>query len=192
MADKADWAAIAAAYITSDKSYKTIAAEHGFSRTAVAAKGKEENWIAQRNEYRRKNAQKAIERQGKKDVNKLLKLMEAADWLNETIAGIKKDPQQFNRHLVNQGMDGMTETVEKIFAKVDTRAIRDLSGAIKDMTTATRSLYGLPTQAEAEAQRVAAERLKLEERKTDAAEQANQVDKSIIVRLEGELEDYAK
>lgn len=112
--------------------------------------------------------------------------------MNETIAGIKKDPQQFNRHLVTQGADGMTETIERIFAKVDTRAIRDLSGAIKDMTTATRSLYGLPTQVEAEAQRVAAERLKLEERKTDAAEQANQVDKSIIVRLEGELEDYAK
>ena len=192
MPDKADWAALAAAYITSDKSYKTIAAEHGLSRTAVAYKGAQEGWPAQRLEYRRKNARKAIERQGRKDVNKLLKLMEAADWLNDTIAGIRKDPQQFNRHLISMGMDGCTDTVEKIFEKVDTRAIRDLSGAIKDMTTATRNLYGLPTQAEAEAQRVAAEKLKLEQRKTDAAEKAGEVDRSIIVKFDGDMEAFSK
>lgn len=165
MPDRTDWAALAAAYITSDKSYKVIAAEFGLSRTAVAEKGKQEGWPVKRVEYRRENARKAIEIQSENAVNKLVKLMDAADWLNDTIAAIKKDPEQFNRHLVQDDVQGVT--VEKLFDKIDTRAIRDLSGAMKDMVYVTRNLYNLPTQAEAEAQRVAAERLKLEQLKAE-------------------------
>ena len=84
------------------------------------------------------------------------------------------------------------EGAEKQFDKLDSKAIKDFTGALKDMTLVLRNLHNLPTQAEAEAQRIAAERLKLEQRKADAAEKAGEVDKSIIVRLEGDLEAYAK
>jgi hypothetical protein len=168
MPDRIDWAALEAAYITSNKSYRVLAAENGISATMVSLKGKDGGWPAKRTEYRRINAKKAIEQQSENAVNKLLKLMDAADWLNDTIAAIKKDPEQFNRHLVQDDVQGVT--VEKLFDKIDTRAIRDLSGAMKDMVYVTRNLYNLPTQAEAEAQRVAAERLKLEQQKAEKEE----------------------
>ena len=89
--------------------------------------------------------------------------------------------------------DGDSEwTAERLYDKVDTKAIKDLTGALKDMTLVLRNLNNLPTQAEAEAQRIAAERLKLEQRKVDAAEKADGIDKSIVVRLEGDLEAFAK
>jgi hypothetical protein len=82
--------------------------------------------------------------------------------------------------------------VEKQFDKLDSKAIKDFTGALKDMTLVLRNLHNLPTQAEAEAQRIAAERLKLEQRKADAAEAANQVDKSIVVKFEGDMEAFSK
>ena len=79
--------------------------------------------------------------------------------------------------------------MERIFDKADSRAIKDLTGALKDMTLVLRNLYNLPTQAEAEAQRIAAERLKLEQRRVDAE---SGTDKSIKVVLADGWEEMAK
>lgn len=186
-----DWAAIEAAYITSDKSYKTLARERGVSSTQCARMGKAGGWPQKRIQYRAQNAQKAIERQARKDVDKLEKLMDAADWLAGVLAGIRHDGQQFNRHLVSEGSaDGTFTSVEKIFEKLDTKAIRDLTSATKDMTYVMRNLYGLPTQAEAEAQRVAAERLKLEQAKAQKEEQESCAE--YVFALSDEAKKYAK
>ena len=105
------------------------------------------------------------------------------------IEGVFEDGQQFHRHLVQVRQDKDEWPEERIFDKVDSRAIKDLTGALKDMTQVLRNLYNLPTQAEAEAQRIAAERLKLEQRRVDAE---SGTDKSIKVVLADGWEEMAK
>lgn len=63
---------------------------------------------------------------------------------------------------------GVSETKEKIFEKVDTKALRDVVYMLKELTGMMRDFYNIPTPAQAEAQRIAAERLELEKRRVDA------------------------
>ena len=102
-------------------------------------------WGAKRARYRKKAFEQALEKSVKKDANRMAKLITAADDISATIAKVCRDSKQFNRHLVKNAAD---ETVERIFDKADTRALRDLSGAIKDMVGVMQALYDKkdPTQ----------------------------------------------
>ena len=101
------------------------------------------------------------------------------------VEGAFDDKEQFHRHIV---LDGDT-MVEKRFDKLDSKAIKDFTGALKDMTLVLRNLHSLPTQAEAEAQRIAAERLELEKRKLAAQDKT---DTKIEVVFSGDMERFAK
>ena len=59
---------------------------------------------------------------------------------------------------------------------------------MKDLAIVHRNLHGMPTQAEREAQRIAAERLKMDQKRAQLDENA---DKSIAVELV-KAEEYAK
>ena len=181
-----DWEAVRLAYISTVKSYRQVAREMGVSYSKIRAHGKDEDWPAQRVAYQREAAERAIASGIAQEADRLGKVINA---MADVIEGVFEDGQQFHRHLVplRQGKD--EETVERIFDKVDSRAIKDLTGALKDMTQVLRNLYNLPTQAEAEAQRIAAERLKLEQRRLDAE---SGTDKSIKVVLADGWEEMAK
>lgn len=71
-------------------------------------------------------------------------------------------------HLTETLIPGVSETKEKIFEKVDTKALRDVVYMLKELTGMMRDFYNIPTPAQAEAQRIAAERLELEKRRVDA------------------------
>lgn len=84
--------------------------------------------------------------------------------MGEVIADIFTDAEQFKRHLIP---DGDYSVKEKVFHKVDTKAIKDLTGALKDLAAVMRNIYDLPTVAEQSAMDLAAERLALEKSKAD-------------------------
>ena len=63
-----------------------------------------------------------------------------------------------------------------------------MTAALKDLTGILRNIYGIPTQAEAEAQRIAAERLEMD--KAKAATDAGSSD--IVVELPPEMEDWSR
>lgn len=190
-----DWSEIRLAYITSIKSYRQIAKDHKVPIGSVQKIGKEENWPALRQEYREKAAMIAIENEVNNEAERLSKIIKAANAMSDVIEGIFKDKDQFYRHLVQDEVYDpdsdcpVKTTEERIFKKVDSRAIRDLTGSLKDMTMVLRNLYNLPTQAEAEAQRIASERLKIEQMKANAE---NNVDKRIEVILSADMEEFAK
>lgn len=46
--------------------------------------------------------------------------------------------------------------------EVDPKTFKDITAAIKDAVTIRRNLFGLPTQAEEESQRIADQKLKIE------------------------------
>ena len=184
MARGADWNALRVKYVTGDMSYKALAQKHKLQPNLVARRGHEEKWPEQRREYRQKAATKAIEGEVDNEAERLSKLIRATDAMEDVVMGLFKDAQQFYRHIV---LDG-TSSEEKIFEKVDTKAIKDLTGAMKDLAIVHRNLHGMPTQAEREAQRIAAERLKMDQKRAQLDENA---DKSIAVELE-KSEEYAK
>ena len=189
-----DWSEIRLAYVTSVKSYRQIAIDHNVPIGSVQKVGKEQKWPELRQEYQQKAAKIALENEVNNEGERLSKIIRAANAMSDVIDGIFRDKDQFYRHLVQDEVydhdsDCLIKTTEeRIYEKVDSRAIRDLTGALKDMTMVLRNLYNLPTQAEAEAQRIAAERLKLEQRKADMNDN---VDKTIHVVMDG-WEEYAK
>lgn len=192
-----NWDEIKTVYVTTDLSTKGIAQKYHIGIAAVQKKCAADGWVAARMAFRAQAAAKAVDQAVDVEADRLSKIINAANSMATVIEAMYGDPQQFHRHIVTDTMideDGgkAIMTVERQFDKVDTRAIKDMTGALKDMTLVLRNLHNLPTQAEVEAQRIAAERLKLEQRKVDAAEKADQVDKSIVVKLEGDLEAFAK
>ena len=192
-----NWDAVRTLYVTTQLSLAEVALREGLKAHTVTERSRKDGWVAARMAFRAEAAAQAVDLAVDNEANRLAKIINAANSMASVIEAVYKDTEQFQRHVVvdtvmdEDGGKGVL-TVEKQFRAVNTKAVRDMTAAIKDMTLVLRNLHNLPTQAEAEAQRIAAERLKLEQRKVDAAEAANQVDKSIVVRLEGDLEAYAK
>lgn len=184
MAD--DWLIIKMEYITTDLSLRALAEKHGVSRTTIGHRSKTEGWVEARRQHRLKIETKTSEKIANKEANKLAKLAAATDKAIDVVVAAFNDPDQFNRYIVEtmeeyaepeiiEEADGDTHAIgmrkwshEERFAKVDTKALKDLTAVLKDLTGLMRNLYGIPTQAEAESQRIAAERLKLEQMKANA------------------------
>lgn len=192
-----NWDAVRAMYVTTTMSLRDVANQHGLKLHTVETHSSQGGWVAARMAWRARAAAVAMDRSIDGEADRLARIIHAANSMADQIDDVFGDPEQFRRHLVTNTTideDGnkCITTVERQYKAINTKAMRDLSAAIKDMTQVLRNLHNLPTQAEQENQRIAAERLELDKRKAAAAEAAQQVDKSIVVRLEGGLEDYAR
>jgi hypothetical protein len=110
-------------------------------------------------------------RSSAKTADQLLRLKESAEKMSEVIVHIFDDAQQFYRHLVQEGDGGSFGTDERLFRKADTKAIKDLTGAMKDLAAVIRNVNDLPTVQEAQAMKLAADKFKLEKKKIEADEE---------------------
>ena len=199
----ADWKKIKTEYITTDISQRKLAAKYGVSHVAVSTRSKNEEWVKAREQYKAKTLAKTLEKSSDIEANRLARLMDTTTKAIDVAVRAFEDESQFNRYLVDRkesyaspliDEDGETAiserswTEEKIFSKVDTKALKDLTSVLKDLTGLMRDFYNIPTPAQAEAQRIAAERLELDRRKAEA----NDTDDSIEVVIAGEVEEWAK
>lgn len=171
----ADWRAIKTEYVTGAESYRAVAARHGLSVSTLSKVAKKENWQKQRRQYGDKVAtqtEKAMcARASAREVKKLCGLQQAADRLTERINALFSDAEQFNRHIVTRSDGGGGSFAEeRVFLKADTKAIRDLTASLKDLTAVVRNLYNLPTAQERTAMDIALERLRLDQAKAVAGE----------------------
>lgn len=178
---KYNWIEIETEYITTNTSYAKIAEKHGVPLGTLQKYAAKNDWFGKKQDYAEKTVAKTTDKIAKEEAKKLAKLTKAADMMTDVVERILKDTQQFNRHIVGFGE-------EKVYQKVDTKAIRDITVAIKELTSVVRNLNNIPTQAEMEAQRIASERLELEKRKADLDLDSN---KEIRVIIGGDAEDYA-
>lgn len=186
MAD-VDWLAIKTEYITTDISQRKLAKKYGLAVSTIARKSTDEGWVERRERHKSNVLSKTTEKIANKEANKLARLAAATDKAIDVVVKAFDDPDQFNRYIVEtteeyaapeivEEEDGDSHAIgmrrwahEKTFAKVDTKALKDLTTVLKDLTGLMRNLYGLPTQAEAEAQRIAAERLAMDKKKVESA-----------------------
>lgn len=187
-----DWDKIRVEYVTSGKSYRELSEEHGVQKSLLGRHARLENWPAQRLQYRQEVAQRAIKKQGNKDVRQLAVLMDAAELLAYQVLETVNDETQFYRY-VDSGYvkdpTGMMQHVHNDYVseKVDTKALSNTAKALADMTRTMRNLYGLPDYQDKEKARMEKRKLKLlEERKTDGSNVGDECGVAVMSEIRGE------
>ena len=164
-----DWKPIKAEYIATNISLRKLAEKYGIGTTELFKRSSKENWTELRSKNSSRTVAMAVQKAGKAEANHLAKLIDATSKAIGVAVGAFEDEQQFNRYIISEGIGaGATQTEERIYAKIDTKALKDLTGVIKDLTGLMRDFYNIPTAAQAEARRIAAERLEIERRKAEA------------------------
>lgn len=169
-----DWNPIRTEYITTKCSYRQLSEKYGVSIGNISKTSVREHWKERREQFTKKTFKKAEEKAANQEANRLARLITATTKAIDVAMEAFEDDKQFNRYIVTEGIGGgATETRECEFAKVDTKALKDLTGVLKDLTALMRDFYNIPTPSQAEAQRIAAERLELEKKKAENNEAAD-------------------
>lgn len=183
-----DWQTIKTEYITTTTSYRKLCQKHGVSYTTLSNRALDEGWVNAREQYRAKTLSKTLEKSSNREASRLARLMDTTSRAIDVAVKAFEDDDQFNRYLIEHreeyavpviADDGETAisqrqwTEERTFKKVDTKALKDLTAVLKDLTGLMRDFYNIPTPAQAEAQRIAAERLEMDRRKVDAGDNTN-------------------
>lgn len=152
------WAKIRNEYVTSDIGYRPLAEQYGIPLKTLAHRAKAEKWPELRKTHIESVATTLLQQTRDEQVDRqrahLLKLQESADKL-VTIAGAVMEDE---------------DSCKDQYGRYDPRRLRDLASAVRELLTITRNVYDLPSIQEQSAMDIAAERLKLEQRKVDQAE----------------------
>ncbi len=163
---KIDWDAIKTEYITSDISLRELQEKHKLFKRDIEKHSKNDGWVKARKEYRAKMMAKAVAKSCDKEANALASLLDSSYKMRDVIAGAMNDPYQFNRYLVTKGSKGGEfHTEEEIMEKVDTKAVREMTQALKAVEGLIRSLGNIPTEAEMQRLQLEREKFELEKEK---------------------------
>lgn len=210
-----NWEEIKLEYITTDTSQTKLAKKYGVPLSNIARRSTKEKWVELRDKYKRDVTVKTAQKSANREANRLARLMDTTSKAIDVAVKAFEDQQQFNRYIVEKkeryafptnsdeyDEDPPTDTTglaalvserqwveEQIFAKLDTKALKDMTAVLKDLTGLMRDFYNIPTPAQAEAQRIAAERLELDRRKVENDEVT---DTEVIVHFSGDIEEFSK
>lgn len=166
-----DWDRIKSDYITGNESPKECAKKHGVNYNTLRNHKQRERWRQQRTEYRGAVTDKAIETAKNctayRIASELTGLAYVVEALERELIKALEDEEQLHRYFVQttaRNKDGITETAfrDVTSAKVDTRALRDLTDIAKTLEALKRSMYGLETVQEQHRKQIELERLELE------------------------------
>lgn len=168
---KPNWTRIKNAYVTGTDGYRAMAAKYGVPLKTLSARAKKEGWAAARRQYRDEVAAGYRARAREEEIDRLITLRGAADDMARVIGDAMQDADQWRRHLVleTDADSGATTTVERLFGKIDTRALRDTVAAMKDLTAVLRDLHGAANERDQLAMEIARRKMALEERRAGAA-----------------------
>ncbi len=185
-------------YITGSETLRALCRKHGLPARYLESRGSREKWAKQREDYRKGVRDKVLEEKSAEDTEKLLLLAHSTEKAVALAAKSFEDPDQFNRYLVSEKVryaegeegpaDGVVQrqwTEERVYKKTDTKALKEMTGVLRDLTTLMREFHGLPTKAEAERLRLMEEKLALEKEKMQKMQSVNAVE---IVLNAGEEE----
>ena len=117
------WGRIREEYIQSDLSLKKLSEKYGVSKRQLVRRSAREGWPALWERSRASGGAPAgnTARRLEETVEKMLKLLQQ-DF---------EDQQQFHRYLVKT--KGAEELEERIFRKLDTKALKEVTAALKDL-----------------------------------------------------------
>jgi hypothetical protein len=163
---KIDWDALKTEYVTGNISQREIIKKYKLDQKMVAKHSKKDDWVKARKEYRAKVQAKAQAKSVNKRADELAGVLDASYKIRDRIMGAVDDPLQFNRYLVTEGSKGGEfHTEEVIKDKIDTKAIREMTQALKAVESLIRSLNNIPTEAEMQRLQIEREKFELEKEK---------------------------
>ena len=133
MAKKIDWLAIKNEYITTDASYQTLADKYPVSKTAIANKAKNENWVQLKGEYRNETCTKVVQKIQEKnveaEVDRVANLLNLTDEA-QTQIGIAFG--QLNKHMDMFGNVYDTDMVDVPRLKKLVSALKDIKDILRE------------------------------------------------------------
>ena len=159
----ADWLKMRTEYVTTDISYRKLAAKYGVSFNTLKGVAGREQWVQLREQARNKIATKAINKEADRTAARYTKLLSVTDLLLEKI-----------EHAVRALDD------PEILGLVPKASLRGISGALKDI----QEIQGLRTELDTKEQKA---RIKKLEREAEG-----ETDSTITLRLSEDLKKYAE
>lgn len=163
---KADWVAIKTEYITTRISYTKLSEKYGINASVIMTRAAKEKWVDAKKKNHNKTVEKAIRKASAKQVNVLAKELMLADKLSDVLNRALKDADQFNRYVVTEGCGmGESEVSEKIFDKIDMKALRDAAATLKIIEDMKRSMNNILTEPEKQKMEIEREKLAMEKAK---------------------------
>lgn len=168
---------IEAEYITTNQSLTDLAKKYGLTRQSLADESSRSHWVAKRNSYRTQVRDGSVRLCMQRDT-KTLQMIEANTVkLMQVLDACLQDEFAFRRYIaVETERDGDRQTsqqVERVFERIDLQAVKQLADTQKTILDTAYKLYGIPTQAEEAAQKIASERLQLDKAKMKAEQKAD-------------------
>lgn len=182
----ADWKKIRTEYITGNTSYRKLAQKYSTSYSVICEKGKAENWVEQRDQYRAKTMAKTIEKSCEIQSDKLARVNDLADRLMDKLEqaiGELDKAIVIHRVKVETGNgEEVTERKEAVGGGiVDRVGLRQLTAALKDL----KEVQMLRSELDKREQEARIASLEKQSREEDPGKG------KITVVLEGALSDYA-
>nr|DAI86513.1 MAG TPA: helix-turn-helix, Psq domain [Caudoviricetes sp.] len=170
-----NWTQIKHEYITGTCTMKALAEKYGCAEGTVLTHAAKERWRDKRLAYRGRTLEAAIEQSEAKETQRLSGMIGAVKRLTELMTKTLEDDQQFFRYVVKE-VDAEKQSVvsEKVFHKMDTAALRNVTGALKGLTALLREFYNVPTPAQAHAQHIAEEKLEIGRARVQTAQEPNE------------------
>ncbi len=167
------WDIIKAEYIAGKCSCQELCEKYDIPARTMQDRCRREGWTKARKAYRQKLVDNLIKNQAKEDAKHLGSLRSAAT----SMAGVLEEIAG-RVAFVADGEDGYN---------ADTKSVKDVVTALKDLTATIRDLYGLPNVEEAARIRIAEERLELDRQRYDNGE-----DDAVIRVIMAGSEEYAE
>lgn len=159
---KINWNKIEIEYITTKTSYGKLAKKHKISKSAVEKYGIEHNWVQKRRQYCSEVVAKSLARAGERDVEKLITVGKSAEKMVSVIEKIFDDEKQFRRQIITvTDKDGNLQQKEKMMKKYDTKAVRDVTSALREIVATIRDVYEIYPEPIRQKMDIESERLQL-------------------------------
>lgn len=190
---KIDWDAIKTEYVTGDISIQGLMKKYKISKGELSKHSKEEKWVDARKKYRMRAVTKAVTKSCNKRAKELEGLTDIAYNLKSTLLKASKDPDQFNRHLVQVAHGKDIDTEERVYDKLDMRAVKDMMQSVKYLEGIIRSLENIPTEAEMQRLQLEREKFEMEKEKweREKAEQSSAHEVRVVFDTD-ELEGWTE
>ena len=119
------WGQLRQEYIHSDLSLKKLSEKYGVSKRQLERRSAREGWGALRERNRVSG--------GGLSEDTARRLTEAVEKALKVVQDAFDDEKQFHRYLVKTKADGAEELEERIFRKLDTKSLKEVTAVLKDL-----------------------------------------------------------
>lgn len=194
-----DWERIEAEFVTGNVSYRELAKQYGLSSATLGRYALKHDWMGKRTQYRETVHEQTVsifpelaQRKAEENAEHLRKLYTSTDKMVKAIEKVFEDTDQFYRHIVEVKRGDTFDAECRVMEKVDTQAIKHLTGALKDLVSVIRAIYDLPTAQERHNMELATKRLQLEIDKAKREAEERDSDKGgVVITMGGKAKEYS-